>query len=43
VIPKRPRAGRSSDLPVDVLGEHVVLHMDFAYRSFDEKLSFPDL
>jgi hypothetical protein len=31
------------DLPMDVLGEEVVLHMDFAYTSFDERLSFPSL
>ena len=31
------------DLPIDVMGERVVLHMDFAYTSFDEKLGFPDL
>lgn len=29
------------DLPMDVLGEEFVLHMDFAYTSFDEKLTFP--
>jgi hypothetical protein len=31
------------DLPIDVMGEEVVLHMDFAYTSFDERLRFPDL
>jgi hypothetical protein len=31
------------DLPMDILGEKVVLHMDFAYTSFNRKLDFPDL
>jgi hypothetical protein len=31
------------DLPIDILGEEIVLHVDYAYTSFDEKLSFPDL
>jgi hypothetical protein len=31
------------DLPIDILGEEVVLHMDFAYTSFDRKLDFPDV
>ena len=31
------------DLPMDFLGEEVVLHMDFAYTSFNEKLSFPEV
>jgi hypothetical protein len=31
------------DLPMDLLGEEVVMHVDFAYTSFDEKLRFPSL
>jgi hypothetical protein len=31
------------DVPVDLLGEAVVMHVDFAYTSFDEKLRFPSL
>ena len=31
------------DLPMDLLGEEVVMHVDFAYTSFDEKLRFPNL
>ena len=31
------------DFPIDVLGEKVVLHMDFAYTSFDRKLDFPSV
>jgi hypothetical protein len=30
------------DLPIDVMGEEVVLHLDFAYTSLDEPLRFPD-
>jgi hypothetical protein len=31
------------DLPMDILGEEVVLHMDFAYTSFNRKVDFPDV
>jgi hypothetical protein len=31
------------DLPMEILGEEVVLHMDFAYTSFNKKLRFPSL
>ena len=31
------------DLPIDVLGEEVVLHMDFAYTSFNKRLTFPNV
>lgn len=31
------------DVPMDIAGESVVLHMDFAYTSFNEKLRFPGL
>jgi hypothetical protein len=31
------------DVPMDLLGEEVVMHVDFAYTSFDEKLRFPSL
>jgi hypothetical protein len=31
------------DIPMTVVGEKVVLHMDFAYTSFNEKLRFPGL
>jgi hypothetical protein len=31
------------DLPMDILGEEVVLHIDFAYTSFNRKVHFPNV
>jgi hypothetical protein len=30
------------DVPMDVAGQTIAMHMDFAYTSYDEKVDFPD-
>ncbi len=31
------------DVPMDVAGDRIVMHLDFAYTSYDQKVEFPSV